>query len=116
MTDPAAFKAALYRLWPNGDQKVPGLRAGSSPAPPAVFAKYGINSPLLISHVMAQISHECGAGHDVVENMNYTAADDRGLAEAVPDHRRAAALRRQPERRSANKVYNGRMGNASRLR
>jgi putative chitinase len=58
---------------------------------PAVFAKYGITSPLLISHVMAQISHECGAGHDVVENMNYSAPDDRGLAQAVPDHRRGAS-------------------------
>jgi putative chitinase len=38
-----------------------------------VFAKYGITTPLLAAHVMAQISHECGAGHDVVENFDYSA-------------------------------------------
>jgi hypothetical protein len=56
---------ALLRLWPNGDVKIAGLRAGIIAAAPLVFAKYGIATPLLAAHVMAQISHECGAGHDV---------------------------------------------------
>jgi predicted chitinase len=30
----------------------------------------GITTPLLAAQLMAQISHECGAGHDVVENLN----------------------------------------------
>ena len=68
-----AFINTLYNLWPNGDEKIPGLRDGIAGSAPSVFSKYGINSPLLIAHVMAQISHECGAGHDVVENLNYTA-------------------------------------------
>jgi len=32
--------------------------AGMIETAPAVFRKYGINSPLLIAHVMAQISHD----------------------------------------------------------
>jgi putative chitinase len=107
-----AFINALYNLWPDGDKKVPGLRDGIAASAPAVFAKYGpIDSPLLVAHVMAQISHECGAGRDVVENMNYTAkrmtqvwpSRFPTLASAAPFSGNARAL--------ANKVYNGRMGN-----
>ncbi|MEA2940000.1 MAG: putative chitinase [Bradyrhizobium sp.] len=72
-TNAVTFGDALMRLWPNGDQKIAGLRAGMIETAQSVFAKYGISSPLLIAHVMAQISHECGAGHDVVENLNYRA-------------------------------------------
>lgn len=67
-----AFADALNRLWPHGDSKVPGLRAGIIASAPAVFAKYGITTPLLVAHVMAQGSHECGAGTEVIENINYT--------------------------------------------
>jgi putative chitinase len=59
MTD---FSTALTRLWPHGDDKIPGLRAGMIASAPAVFARYGITTPLLVAHVMAQGSHECGAG------------------------------------------------------
>jgi predicted chitinase len=41
--------------------------------------KYGVDLPLILAHVMAQISHECGAGHDVVENPNYTVMERRQL-------------------------------------
>jgi putative chitinase len=107
------FVNVLFNLWPNGDQKVPGLRDGIAATAQSVFAKYGISSPLLIAHVMAQISHECGAGHDVIENMNYTAirmtqvwpTRFHSTAEAAPFAGNPRAL--------ANKVYNGRMGNRS---
>lgn len=110
MTD---FAAALMKLWPNGDQKIPRLRAGMIASAPAVFARYGITSPLLISHVMAQISHECGAGHDVVENLNYSAIRMTQVwpgrfptvASAQPYANNPPAL--------ANKTYNGRMGNVT---
>jgi hypothetical protein len=39
------FAAALMRLWPNGDEKIPGLRAGMIASAPAVFAKHGTTSP-----------------------------------------------------------------------
>lgn len=107
-----AFINTLYNLWPDGDKKVPGLRDGIAASAPKVFAKYGpIDTPLLVAHVMAQISHECGAGRDVVENMSYTATRMMEvwpsrfptLAGAQPYARNPKAL--------ANKVYNGRMGN-----
>jgi putative chitinase len=40
---------------------------------PAVFTKYGITTPLLVAHVMAQGSLECGAGHEVIEDLSYSA-------------------------------------------
>lgn len=108
MTD---FGAALNRLWPHGDEKIAGLRAGIIETAPAVFAKYGINTPLLIAHVMAQISHECGAGHDVVENLNYTAGRMMQVWPARFPTSDAAAPYAGNPRLLANHVYNGRMGN-----
>jgi putative chitinase len=108
----SSFGEALSRLWPSGDAKIAGLRAGIIAAAPSVFAKYGIITPLLAAHVMAQISHECGAGHDVVENLNYTA----GRMMQVWPSRFPTMASAQPyagnPRALANKVYNGRMGNA----
>jgi putative chitinase len=109
----SSFGEALSRLWPNGDARIPGLRAGIVGAAPKVFAKYGIATPLLAAHVMAQISHECGAGHEVVENLNYSAvrmmqvwpSRFRTMAAAAPYAHNPIAL--------ADKVYNGRMGNAA---
>src|SRR3954453_1312593 len=108
-----AFINALYNLWPNGDEKIPGLRDGIAASAPAVFAKYGIDSPKLVAHVMAQISHECGAGHEVVENLNYTAGRMMQVwPQRFPTMAAAAPYAGNP-RALANKVYNGRMGNAS---
>jgi putative chitinase len=107
-----AFINTLYNLWPNGDEKIPGLRDGIATSAQAVFQKYRIDSPLLVAHVMAQISHECGAGHDVVENLHYTA----GRMMQVWPSRFPTMASAQPyagnPRALANKVYNGRMGNA----
>lgn len=106
-----AFINSLYNLWPNGDEKITGLRDGIAMSAESVFAKYGIDSPLLVAHVMAQISHECGTGHDVVENLNYTA---ERIVEVWPSRfpnvSSAEPYAHNP-RSLANKVYNGRMGN-----
>lgn len=108
-----AFINVLYNLWPNGDEKVSGLRDGIAASAERVFARYGINSPLLVAHVMAQISHECGSGHDVVENLSYTA---QRMTEVWPN-RFPTVASAQPYAHNpqalANKVYNGRMGNAA---
>jgi putative chitinase len=64
----------LVELWPNGDGKVPGLLEATAAAAPTVFPKYGLNNDLLIAHAMAQFSHECGAGMEMTENINYTPA------------------------------------------
>jgi putative chitinase len=66
-------EAILRQMWPHGDSKVPGLVHGIAAAAPAVFAKYGITNDATIAQVMAQFSHECGAGLEMVENINYTA-------------------------------------------
>ena len=94
-------------------RRFPGCATASRQRRRPCSAKYGITTPLLVAHVMAQISHECGAGHDVVENLNYTA----GRMMQVWPSRFPTMARRAPyagnPRALANKVYNGRMGNAS---
>ncbi|MGM5018483.1 glycoside hydrolase family 19 protein [Tardiphaga sp. 367_B4_N1_1] len=102
----------LRRLWPQGDSRVPGLLSGMVQSSEAVFARYGITTPLLAAHVMAQISHECGAGRDVVENMNYSAGRMMQVwPSRFPTMASAGPYAGNP-RALANKVYNGRMGNA----
>src|SRR4051812_11983476 len=108
-----AFINTLYNLWPNGDEKVSGLRDGIAASAPAVFAKYHITSPLVLAHIMAQISHECGAGHDVVENLSYSASRMTQVwPSRFPSVASAEPYAHNP-RLLANKVYNGRMGNVS---
>ena len=107
----ADFATTLNKLWPNGDRKVRGLRAGIIASAPTVFAKYGVRDPLVLAHIMAQISHECGAGHDVVENLSYTATRMTQVwPSRFPTVASAEPYARNP-RALANKVYNGRMGN-----
>jgi putative chitinase len=105
------FGNALHKLWPLSDEKIPGLRAGMIASAPTVFAKYGITSPLLVAHVMAQGSHECGAGHEVVENLSYSAAR---MTEVWPS-RFPTLVAAEPYARNpralADKVYNGRIDN-----
>jgi len=100
----------MDRMWPHGNVKVPGLIEGIVAASPGVFEKYGLTSDLLVAHAMAQFSHECGAGLEVVENLNYSA---QGLINTWPsrfDEAKAAAFAHDQEK-IANEVYNGRMGN-----
>ncbi|NEW89543.1 glycoside hydrolase family 19 protein [Rhodopseudomonas sp. WA056] len=106
------FGTELIRLWPDGDRKIAGLRAGMIASADEVFARHGIDTPLLVAHVMAQVSHECGAGRDVVENLNYTAARMMQVwPSRFPTPASAAPYAHNPEALAA-KVYNGRMGNA----
>lgn len=106
-----AFINTLYNLWPNGDQKISGLRDGIAATALGVFEKYKIDTPLLVAHVMAQISHECGAGHDVVESLNYSA---ERMTEVWPGRFPtvgAAAPFAHNEAALGVKTYGGRMGN-----
>jgi len=100
----------MHALWPHGDGKIKGLIDGIVAAAPAVFEKYGLTSDLLVAHAMAQFSHECGAGMEVVENLNYSA---QGLMNTWPsrfDSAKAAAFAHK-QQKIADEVYNGRMGN-----
>lgn len=69
MTD-ASFGAALSRLWPRAPH---ATIAAITENAERIFNRYGVETTLEIAHVMAQISHECGAGTIVRENMNYRA-------------------------------------------
>src|SRR5215469_10788334 len=103
--------AVLTRLWPHGDQHVPGLREGIANAAPIVFPRYGIGTPRIIAHMLGQFSEECGAGLEMVENMNYSA---EGLLRTFPTHftgSMAARYAHNP-RMIADIAYGGRLGNA----
>lgn len=105
------FATALMRLWPHGDEKIPGLRAGMIASAPAVFARYGVNTPLLVAHVMAQGSLECGAGHEVTENLGYSAERAHEVwPSRFPTPARAEPYAHNPKA-LGDKVYGGRMGN-----
>lgn len=69
MTD-ETFGTALNKLWSRAPSST---RAAIAKNAPGIFSKYGITTPLRVAHFMAQISHECGAGTIIRENMNYSA-------------------------------------------
>lgn len=103
---------ALHHLWPHGDQHVPGLVEGIAVAAIENFPKYGLTTPLLVAHAFAQFSEECGAGLEMIENMNYSAT---GLEKTWPTRfnaSRAARYAHNPKM-IADAVYGGRMGNAA---
>jgi putative chitinase len=108
--DIAVFASALTRLWPHGNSRIPGLIEGTIASAPAVFAKYGTTSPLVIAHAMAEFSEECNAGLEMVEDMNYSAAR---LLKIFPTHfstAQAITMQHQPKL-IADQAYDGRMGN-----
>ena len=101
----------MQHQWPHGDQHVPGLLEGIASTSAAVFAKYGLTTPLVAAHAMAQFSEECGAGLEFQENMNYSA---QRLLQVFPTHftaTLAAKAAHNPEM-IAEIAYGGRMGNA----
>jgi putative chitinase len=101
----------MKERWPQGDQHVPGLLEGIVNSSDAVFTKYNVNQPLLIAHMMAQFSEECGQGLEMLENMNYSA---ERLRQVFPDHftPTLAAKAAHNGRMIADIAYGGRMGNA----
>jgi putative chitinase len=107
----ATFEQALFQLWPHGDSIIPGLRASIVTSAPKILEKYAINTKTAFAHFMAQISHECGAGLEVEENLSYSA---ERMTQVWPSRfhsiEEAAPYAHNP-RMLANKVYNGRMGN-----
>ena len=101
----------LKERWPNGNQHIPGLLEGIVAAAPAVFTTYGVTTPLVVAHAMAQSSTECGQGLEMMENLNYSAA---GLLATFPKHftpTLAAKAAHNPEM-IGEIAYGGRMGNA----
>ena len=101
----------LQKLWPHGDQHISGLVEGIAASAAAVFEKYGLTTPLAVAHAMGQFSEECGAGLEMVENLNYTA---QNLLRVWPSHFSAAIAQRYAHNPEAigEIAYGGRMGNA----
>ena len=102
--------ASLQKLWVHGDQHVAGLLEGMASTADAAFDTYGIKAALTVAMIMGQFSEECGAGLEMVENMNYSAAR---LREVFPSHFSAsmAANYAHNPRMVADIAYGGRMGN-----
>jgi putative chitinase len=108
----------MHAMWPNGNNKIPGLVEGIVAAAPAVFAKYGLDSDLVIAHAMAQFSQECGAGIEMIENVNYTA---ERACEVWPSrfhseadcYRKVGSFAGDPDfsRKLIDNVYGGQNGN-----
>lgn len=101
----------MKKRWPQGNQHIPGLLEGIVSTAPAVFHKYGLDTPLAIAHFMAQASEECGQGLEMIESLNYTATR---LLEVFPNHFTPAMAHRwaHNERMIGEIAYGGRMGNA----
>lgn len=101
----------LQKLWPHGDAQVAGLIEGVAKSAPVVFPKYGLTNDLAIAHAMAEFSEECGAGTEMMENMNYSAAR---LLQVFPTHftHYQAIMFQHNPKQIADHAYGGRMGNA----
>lgn len=101
----------MQRLWPHGDQHVRGLLDGIASTSATVFNKYGIRTPMSVAHMMGQFSHECGAGLEMTENLNYTA---ESLVRVWPRHFTPSMAQHYAHnpRAIGDIAYGGRMGNA----
>lgn len=78
---------------------------------PAVMEKFQVNTPLRLSHFLAQCAHESGNFKATTENLNYSAKSLRAVfGKYFPDDATATAYERKPEK-IANIVYANRMGN-----
>jgi predicted chitinase len=79
----------------------------------AAMGQHAINTPLRVSHFLAQVVHESGHMKATVENLNYS---PEGLLRLFPKYFKtpdlANAYARKPEK-IANRVYGGRMGNGN---
>ena len=77
---------------------------------PAVIEKFKFDDPLVLSHLLAQASHESGGFKATVENLNYSAD---GLKKIFPKYfpgNLNESYARKPEA-IASRVYASRMGN-----
>lgn len=77
---------------------------------PEVISKFNCNTPLRLSHFLAQCGHESGNFRAVSENLNYS---DKGLLTTFKKYftpELAKQYARQPEK-IASRVYASRMGN-----
>jgi putative chitinase len=78
---------------------------------PNIITKFELNTPLRLSHFLAQAGHESGGFKAINENLNYGAKGLLGIFKKYfPTEQKALLYERKPEM-IANLVYGGRMGN-----
>ena len=82
---------------------------------PDTIAKFELNTPLRLSHFLAQAGHESGGFKLVNENLNYGAKGLLGIFKKYfPTEAKAKEYERKPEK-IANLVYGSRMGNGAEI-
>ena len=80
---------------------------------PETITKFELNTPLRLSHFLAQAGHESGGFKAVTENLNYGAKGLRGVfGKYFTTDAKALEYQRKPEK-IANLVYGNRMGNGN---
>ena len=77
---------------------------------PQIVEKFSINTPLRLSHFLAQASHESGDFKVVTENLNYSAAGLKKIFSKYFPGTLNESYAKQPEK-IASRVYANRMGN-----
>lgn len=77
---------------------------------PTVMAKFELNTPLRLSHFLAQCGHESGGFKLVQENLNYSAQGLQGVFGKYFPGNLEESYARQPQK-IASRVYANRMGN-----
>jgi len=78
---------------------------------PETAAKFGIDTPLRLSHFLAQCGHESGGFRLTQENLNYSAKGLAGTFKKYFINESAAGPYAKNPQKIANKVYGERMGN-----
>ncbi len=78
---------------------------------PETAAKFGIDTPLRLSHFLAQCGHESGGFRLTQENLNYSAKGLAGTFKKYFINESAAGPYAKNPQKIASKVYGGRMGN-----
>jgi putative chitinase len=80
---------------------------------PGIQDKFGVNTPLRLSHFLAQCGHESGGFRITQENLNYSAKGLQGIFKKYfPSEALALDYAKKPQK-IANRVYGGRMGNGN---
>ena len=77
---------------------------------PDVISKFELNTPLRLSHFLAQCGHESGGFKLVQENLNYSAQGLQGVFGKYFPGNLEESYARQPQK-IASRVYANRMGN-----
>jgi putative chitinase len=104
--DAVRFELTLRKLWPHA---APAILDGIVATAPALFDRFKIDA-LVCANMMGEFTEESAGGTELVENLNYRAAQ---LMAQWPRHftqHQALEAQHNP-RLVADQAYNGRMGN-----